>query len=185
MTVALGNERPNRDLAVSDLLVDDVVFVDDVVNFEFKLTGHGFADKVVEVVLREKSNPAPLAKTTVTVGADGVAKKVILPYRPTAVGEFEYVVEVPGQPDEVQSDNNHLEHLVSVCKDQIHVLLAQAYPNYEFRYLKHLIGARQHDRAAHDFAGVRSRLCRDRSIGFACVPRATRRPVQIRRRDFR
>ena len=46
---------------------------------------------------------------------------------------------MPGQPDEVQSDNNHLEHLVSVRKDQIHVLLAQAYPNYEFRYLKHLL----------------------------------------------
>ncbi len=139
LTVALGNERPNRDLAVSDLLVDDVVFVDDVVNFEFKLTGHGFADKGVEVVLRDKSNPAPLTKMTVTVGADGVAKKVILPYRPTAVGEFEYVIEVAGQPDEAQADNNHLEHLVSVRKDQIHVLLAQAYPNYEFRYLKHLL----------------------------------------------
>ncbi|HVU87295.1 MAG TPA: VWA domain-containing protein [Pirellulales bacterium] len=139
LTVALGNERPNRDLALSDLLVDDVVFVDDVVNFEFKLTGHGFADKTVEVVLRDKSNPAPLAKLTVAVGADGVAKKVVLPYRPTAVGEFEYVIEVPGQADEVQPDNNHVEHLVSVRKDQIHVLLAQAYPNYEFRYLKHLL----------------------------------------------
>ena len=42
-TVGLGNEKPNRDLVVSDLLVDDVVFVDDMVNFEFKLTGHGFA----------------------------------------------------------------------------------------------------------------------------------------------
>ena len=138
-TVALGNERPNRDLVVSDLLVDDVVFVDDMVNFEFKLTGHGFAQKRVEVVLREKSNPAPLAKTTVTVGADGEAQKVVLPYRPTTVGEFEYVVEVPGLPDEAQADNNRQERLVSVRKDQIRVLLAQAYPNYEFRYLKHLL----------------------------------------------
>ncbi|HEY4309885.1 MAG TPA: VWA domain-containing protein [Pirellulales bacterium] len=139
LTVALGNDRPNRDLVVSDLLVDDVVFVDDVVNFEFKLIGHGFADKQVDVVLRDKTNPAPLAKTTVKVGADGQAKKVVIPYRPTAVGEFEFVVEVPSLPDEVQADNNRQERLVSVRKDQIHVLLAQAYPNYEFRYLKHLL----------------------------------------------
>ncbi len=139
LTVALGNERPNRDLLVSDLLVDDVVFVDDVVNFEFKLTGHGFAGKQVEVVLREKSNPAPLVKKTVAVGTDGEAKKVVVPYRPTAVGEFEYVVEVPSLPDEAQVDNNRQERLISVRKDQIHVLLAQAYPNYEFRYLKHLL----------------------------------------------
>ncbi len=139
LTVALGNERPNRDLLVSDLLVDDVVFVDDVVNFEFKLTGHGFAGKEVEVVLREKSNPAPLVKKTVTVGADGEAKKVVVPYRPTAVGEFDFVIEVPSLPDEAQADNNRQERLISVRKDQIHVLLAQAYPNYEFRYLKHLL----------------------------------------------
>ena len=138
-TVALGNERPNRDLVVSDLLVDDVVFVDDMVNFEFKLTGHGFAQRQVDVVLREKNSTTPLAKTTTTVGADGAATKVVIPYRPTEVGEFEYVVEVPNLPDEAHADNNRQERLVSVRKDQIRVLLVQAYPNYEFRYLKHLL----------------------------------------------
>ena len=38
-TVGLGSEQPVRDLELADLLVDEVVFVDDVVNFEFKLTG--------------------------------------------------------------------------------------------------------------------------------------------------
>jgi len=138
-TVGLGNERANRDLAVTDLLVDDVVFVDDVVNFEFKLTGHGFAQKQVDVVLREKGSTAPLVKTTAAVAADGEAKKVVIPYRPTRVGEFEYIVEVPALADEAQADNNHQQRLVSVRKDQINVLLVQAYPNYEFRYLKHLL----------------------------------------------
>jgi hypothetical protein len=138
-TVGLGNQRPNRDLIVSDLLVDDVVFVDDMVNFEFKLTGFGFSQKRVEVVLREKGSPAPLAKITATVGPDGEAHKVVIPYRPTAIGDFEYIVEVPGLPDEAQADNNRQERLISVRKDQIRVLLAQAYPNYEFRYLKHLL----------------------------------------------
>jgi hypothetical protein len=138
-TVALGNENAARDLAVSDLLVEDVVFVDDVVNFEFTLTGHGFAGKRVDVVLREKNEAAPLAKATVAVGADGEAQKVRIPYRPTQVGEFEYIVEVSGLPDEAQSDNNRQARLVSVRKDQIRVLIVQAYPSYEFRYLKHLL----------------------------------------------
>ena len=138
-TVGLGNERPNRDLIVSDLLVDDVVFVDDMVNFEFKLSGHGFAQKRVEVVLREKNASTVLAHTTVTVGPDGQAQRVVLPYRPTSVGEFDFVVEVPALPDEAQSENNRQQRLVSVRKDQIRVLLAQAYPSYEFRYLKHLL----------------------------------------------
>ncbi len=45
-TVGLGSEQPLRDLELADLLVDEVVFVDDVVNFEFKLTGRGLAGKI-------------------------------------------------------------------------------------------------------------------------------------------
>ncbi len=69
--VALGDEHPVRDLELSDLLVDEVVFVDDVVNFEFKLTGAGLAGRKVEVVLKDKNQAEPLARTTVTVGDDG------------------------------------------------------------------------------------------------------------------
>ena len=89
-TVGLGSEQPVRDLELADLLVDEVVFVDDVVNFEFKLTGTGFAGKTVDVVLREKDDPAVLARMKVTVDADGKPQRLHLPYRPTKVGEFEY-----------------------------------------------------------------------------------------------
>ena len=56
-TVGLGSEQPVRDVELADLLVDEVVFVDDVVNFQFKLSATGLAGKTVDVVLREKDNP--------------------------------------------------------------------------------------------------------------------------------
>lgn len=138
-TIALGSEKPSRDLVLSDLLVGDVVFVDDVVNFEFNLTARGFPDRPVDVILREKDKKTPLAKLTVTTGKDGETQKVRLPYRPTKPGEFEYVVEVEGQPEEEQTENNRQKRLVSVRKEQIRALLVQSYPNYEFRYLKHML----------------------------------------------
>ena len=138
-TVGLGSEQPLRDLELADLLVDDVVFVDDVVNFEFKLTGHGLAGKTVEVVLREKDSNVVLARMKATIGDDGKPQHLHLPYRPTEVGEFEYVVEVEHLPDEAQPDNNSQLRLVSVRKEQIKVLLVQGYPNFEFRYLKHML----------------------------------------------
>ncbi len=60
-TVALGSETPIRDLELSDLLVDDVVFVDDVVNFEFKLTATGYAGRAVQITLHERGKDVPLA----------------------------------------------------------------------------------------------------------------------------
>ncbi len=124
---------------MSDLLVDEVVFVDDIVNFEFKLTGSGMAGKSVDVVLREKDKPAVLARMKAVVGPDGKPQRLHLPFRPTQVGEFEYVVEVEPAADEAQKENNRQQRLVSVRKEQIRVLLAQAYPSNEFRYLKHML----------------------------------------------
>ncbi len=138
-TVGLGSEQPVRDLELADLLVDEVVFVDDVVNFEYKLTGTGFAGKMVEVVLREKDNPSVLAQMRVKIDEDGKPQRLRLPYRPTRVGDFEYVVEVERLADEAQVENNRQQRLVSVRKEQIKVLLVQAYPNYEFRYLKNML----------------------------------------------
>lgn len=138
-TIGLGTDKPVRDLELADLLVDEVVFVDDVVNFEFKLTGSGFAGKSVEVTLKEKGNPEVLARTKATVGPDGVPQRVALPYRPTKVGQFEYVVEVEHLKDETQAANNHQQRMVSVRKEHVRVLLVQGYPSYEFRYLKQML----------------------------------------------
>lgn len=137
--VALGSELPTRDLELTDLLVDDVVFVNDVVNFEFKLSGAGLEGRKVKVTLREKNGRQPLAEQMVTIGPEGQPQKVRLPYRPTEIGEFDYVVEVERLPEETQADNNRQTRRVSVRKEQIKVLLVQSYPNYEFRYLKHLL----------------------------------------------
>ncbi len=138
-TVGIGSEQPLRDLELADLLVDDVVFVDDVVNFEYKLTGRGLAGKTVEVVLHEKDSNVVLARMKATIDEDGTPQRLHLPYRPTEVGEFEYVVEVEHLPDEAQPDNNSQLRLVNVRKEQIKVLLVQGYPNFEFRYLKHML----------------------------------------------
>ncbi len=137
--VGLGSEQPIRDLELSDLLVDEVVFVDDVVNFEFKLTASGFAGKTVDVVLREKDDETVLARLPVTIEPDGAPQRLRLPYRPTEVGQYEYTVEVEGQPEEVQQTNNAQHRLVNVRKEQIGVLLVQAYPSFEFRYLKNML----------------------------------------------
>lgn len=138
-TVGLGSEQPVRDVELSDLLVDEVVFVDDIVNFQFKLTGSGLAGQPVEIVLRQKGKPEVLARLKATLGSDGKPQRLQLPYRPTQVGDYEYVVEAEPVADEVQKENNRQERIVSVRKEQIRVLLVQAYPNNEFRYLKHML----------------------------------------------
>jgi hypothetical protein len=137
--VALGSETPIRDVELNDLLVDEVVFVEDVVHFEFKLSSTGLEGRQVKVVLHPKDEATPLAETTITLGKDGETERGRLAYRPTEVGEYDYVVEVERIADEHQRDNNRQQRHVSVRKEQVRVLLVQSYPSYEFRYLKHLL----------------------------------------------
>jgi hypothetical protein len=138
-TVGLGSESPAKDLALSDLLVDEVVFVDDVINFEFSLTGAGFDNRAVKVTLNEKSASQPLAERTVNVLPDGKPDKLRIPYRPTKVGDFEFSVEVEQLPEEIRHDNNQLVQLVRVRDEPIRVLLVQERPSYEFRFLKEML----------------------------------------------
>jgi hypothetical protein len=137
--VGLGSEQPVRDLRLNDLLVEDVVFVGDVVPFECKLTAVGFQGTKVNVVLHEKGKTDPLAKAEVTVGSDEQPQPIRLTYRPTEVGRFEYVVEVEPQPGEQQTENNRQSHAVEVRKEKIRVLLAEAYPSFEYRYLRNML----------------------------------------------
>lgn len=139
LAVAIGDDQPVRDIELADLLVDEVVFVDDIMYFDFKVTASGYEGRRVDVVLRQREDSTPLARLDVQLGADGVPQRVRLPYRPTEVGEFEYVVEIEPLDDEVNPGNNSQKRVVSVRKEQIRVLLVQSYPSYEFRYLKHLL----------------------------------------------
>ncbi len=52
--LGLGDPEPAKDLEITDLLVDEVVFVDDVVRFEARLLSRGFAGQNVTIRLRRK-----------------------------------------------------------------------------------------------------------------------------------
>ena len=107
LLIGVGGDRPARDLKLTDLEVEEVVFVNDLVHFRCKLTAQGFAGKTVSVVLRREpqagtnhpgGNATEKAETVgrveITVAADGQPQEVVLPHRPTETGQFRYTIDV-------------------------------------------------------------------------------------------
>lgn len=139
LTVGVGSEEPLRDVELSDLLVDEVVFVDDIVDFQFKLTASGLAGRTIHVTLGLRDGTEVLAELDVAAPPDGQPQTIHLPYRPSEVGEFEYEIRAEPLSEEVSAANNVVRRVVSVRKEQIRVLLVQSYPSYEFRYLKQML----------------------------------------------
>jgi uncharacterized membrane protein len=145
-TVGLGSPEPARDLELSELLVDDVVFVDDAVRFQAKLSARGFAGEKMKVRLKEREpgstdpkSDKELETKEVDAPRDGQPERVELVYRPRTTGERTFIVEVEPDPRELQSDNNRIERLVTVRKEKLKVLYVDSEPRYEFRYLKNYL----------------------------------------------
>jgi hypothetical protein len=141
-TVGLGDPSPTRDLELSDLLVDEVVFADDQVRFEARLSGHGFAGQPIDVKLKRRPADAPdatraeeVGRTTVAAPADGQAARVEIRHQPKETGEFIYTLEIEQRPRELLVDNNRVERPVNVRQEKLRVLMVEGEPRYEFRYL--------------------------------------------------
>lgn len=145
-TVGLGDARPARDLELTDLQVEDVVFVDDAVKFEARLASRGFAGEKVNVrLLRRRSDSAdpnslePLESQVVTAPPDGQSGRVEIVYRPKETGEHIFTLEVEPKPRELQTDNNRISKSVIVREERLRVLLVDGEPRYEYRFLKNFL----------------------------------------------
>ena len=137
--VGIGSEKKVRGLDLADLVVDDIVFVDDYVDFEFNMTSYGLDGAVVKLVLKDKQTGEVLAEQEVAAGEDGVAQRERLSHRPAETGSVEYVIEVANLQEELKERRPQLSRRVEVRDDPIRVLMVQSSPSYEYRYLKNLL----------------------------------------------
>ena len=145
--IGLGSAEPARDIELTELLVDDVVFVDDAVRFQAKLLARGFAGE--RAVVRLKELPSRLEGPGVgsRAGIEGsraparrsVPKRVELVHHPKTTGERTFIIEVDKLPRELQTENNRIERVVTVRKEKLKVLIVDSEPRYEFRYLKNYL----------------------------------------------
>ena len=137
--VGLGRDSPPRDIELADVLVDDVVFANDLVSLQAQIKASGLAGQAARITLRREGVTEPLAEQTIALPATGKSLTVRLVDRPSQPGDVKYVVEVAVREDEINQQNNRQLRTVAVRDDKIRVLLAQGYPNYEFRFLKTLL----------------------------------------------
>lgn len=135
--VGVGNQNAQRDVRLSDLIASDNVFLGDVVNFDFRVSSDGFAGQKVQVELHKEGEPQPVASEEITLGEESTSHR--LTHRPDEEGTFEYTVTIVPLEGEATADNNRLTKTVRVSDETLKVLLVQAYPNYEFRFLKNLL----------------------------------------------
>ncbi len=146
--IGVGDHHEIRDLKLHDLKVEDTVFVHDRIIFEAYLTGQGYKDLTVPVVLRVKDKDGPekeVGRELVTVDPSGKPKRFALRHTPTEPGRKLYIIEVePPKLDEqnktASTSNPRLERTIDVLETKLtKVLYIEGTPRYEFRFIKSLM----------------------------------------------
>ena len=141
-----GSPDPARDLELAELLVDDVVFVDDMVRFQAKLSASLAVARGDGPPRRRRPRGDPKASREienirVTLPPDGQTRGVELGHRPKQTGEFVYTLEVEPPAAGTAGRNQSRRAHVNVRKEKLKVLLVDSEPRYEYRYLKNYLEA--------------------------------------------
>ncbi len=137
-TVAIGSERRRPDVAVENLVVEEVVFPGDRLQVEATIRATGYEGETVDVLLRDAESTV-LASTTIDLPADDVTETVSLAIRPSAPGRMPLELGIQPLADENDSRNNQVRQVIEVRDEKIRVLLVQNQPSYEYRALKSLL----------------------------------------------
>lgn len=147
--VGIGDDHQTRDLKLHDLQVEDTVYVNDRVIFEARLTGHGYKDLKVPVILKvldEKTKKEKeLDRTWVKVNPSGKSERVRLSHQPKEPGRKLFIVEVePPKSDQPEKapplTQTRLERTIDVLETKlIKVLYVEGTARYEYRFIKSLL----------------------------------------------
>lgn len=147
-TVGLGDPTPPRDIAVSTLLVDEVLRKDDQAVVSTSIRSRGFGGRTLPITLR--LGDRVVARQNVKLSAEDGLTEATLLFKPTQAGAQTIRIEFPPQPGETSSANNHRLAPVRVVDHRLRILYVEGQPRWEYRYLKNAI-------------------LRDRRILFSCL----------------
>ena len=139
-TIALGSERPTRDIELRTAWADPVAFVNDIVSVSCTVSATGFDDIVdkqpIEVRLTKAGEEEVVSAQSVQLSNTPQTLQFMV--TPNSSGRHSYIISTDVVDGEVNATNNEDIVSVDVRDEMIRVLIASSQPNYEYRFLKSL-----------------------------------------------
>ncbi|MBI1247162.1 hypothetical protein GC197_04880 [bacterium] len=138
--IGIGSQQLSRDLRIEEVVVDPVAFVGDMLTFVVRLSAQGMSGESVRLSVADRDAPTiVLDEQPVLLPTERVTREIRLQFRPNEVGDFNYVIKVETDAGDMTDSATSAMRKVKVLDATIHVLYAQAYPRFQFRFLKMLL----------------------------------------------
>lgn len=131
ISIPIGSPEPPADIAVTDVLAAPEVALDDTVSIVATVQSSGLARRTVKVELVDDDT---VAATVELVLRDG-RQQAVFPWHATKEGTSLLSIRVAPEPEEGTAENNALEFPVEVTSRKAKILVVDAAPRWDLRFL--------------------------------------------------
>ncbi len=143
--IAVGSAKGPKDAAFLKVEAPEAIYLGDKVKIRADVKADGMRGGQLKLTLSQGEKV--LETQTVSVPEDTFRTSVRLAWTPEEKGIFPCTLKIEPVDGELFADNNKWEFETAVTDDRTNVLLVDAYPRWEFRYLRNLFYGR--DKSVH------------------------------------
>ncbi|KLT65914.1 hypothetical protein [Pedobacter sp. BMA] len=141
-TVALGDSVPKRDVLISNVNYNNMVYLDD--DFTIEVQVQAFQSDGEQTALTVSANGTKVAQQTVAINANAFVKTIPVKLHAGKTGVQQYTVQLGKLQNEITTRNNAYTFYVEVIDGRQKVLLAAAGPHPDLGILKDAIAMNKH-----------------------------------------
>lgn len=141
-TIALGDTIPKKDILISSVNVNDLVYLDNDFRMEVQVQAYQCNGAAVRLTVQEDGKK--VFEQGIAVNAEQFLKNIPVNLKATKTGQHKYIISVSPVEKEVSVKNNIFQTLVEVIDERQKVLIAAAGPHPDLAVLKQAIGLNKH-----------------------------------------
>ena len=133
-TIGVGDTEGFTDVRIADLRFPDFAFRGREVKLDLTVQAYGLKGKTFPLYFNRGKNL--ITSRSISVDADTFEQKITLSFTPKEIGTHSFSLQIPPQPAEQLTQNNHKEFKIDAQRDKIRVLTLSGSPAWNYRFLR-------------------------------------------------
>lgn len=141
-TIALGDTIPKKDILISAVNVNDLVYLDN--DFRMEIQVQAFQCDGLPIQLTVLEDGKKVYEKAVQVTSPQFSKNIPVNLKASKIGQHKYTISLAPVDKEISTKNNVYQTLVDVIDERQKILIAAAGPHPDLAALKQAIGLNKH-----------------------------------------
>ena len=141
-TIALGDSIPKRDVLISNVNYNNIVYLDD--DFTIEVQVQAFQSNDEGTTLSVSQNGSKIQQLNVAINGNSFVKTIPVKIHAGKIGVQKYTIQLGALPNEITTKNNTQTFYVEVIDGRQKVLLAAIAPHPDLSVLKEAITLNKH-----------------------------------------